>query len=66
VDAPPPSLKELRDMGIPVVEDELFNSALKGLASRRRLLLALVTNEGWEWEAVWPAVETSVPAMAVT
>ncbi len=56
---PPPSLQGLREMGIPVVDDEIFNSALEGLGGRRRLLLALVHNEGWDWETVWPPVGTT-------
>jgi hypothetical protein len=54
-DTPPvPSLKMLKDMGVPVVDDELFQQSLVGLAARRRLLHALVRNEGWPWTAVWP------------
>ena len=54
-DVPPsPSLKELRESGVPVVDDSLFEAALVGLAERRKLLLALVHNEGWTWQAVWP------------
>jgi hypothetical protein len=54
-DTPPaPSLKMLRDMGVPVVDDELFQQSLVGMASRRRQLHALVRNEGWTWTAVWP------------
>lgn len=54
-DAPPtPSLKILKDMGVPVVDDDLFAQSLKGLAARRKLLHALVRNEGWTWKAVWP------------
>ena len=54
-DAPPaPSLASLRQAGIPVVDDQLFQEAVAYLAPRRRLLLALVHNEGWRWEDVWP------------
>jgi hypothetical protein len=54
-DEPPvPSLKMLKDMGVPVVDDELFQQSLIGLKARRRLLHALVRNEGWTWKAVWP------------
>jgi hypothetical protein len=54
-DEPPvPSLKGLKEMGVPVVDDELFSQSLHGLKARRRLLLALVRNEGWTWKAVWP------------
>ena len=58
-DPPPPSLKMLKDMGVPVVDDELFKQSLAGLARRRRALHALVRNEGWTWEAVWPPRNTA-------
>jgi hypothetical protein len=61
-DTPPtPSLQSLRDMGISVVEDELFEKSLDVLAERRRLLLALVRNEGWTWDAVWPPASQAEP-----
>jgi hypothetical protein len=53
-DPPAPSLKLLRDMGVSVVDDELFRQSLAVVAERRRMLHALVRNEGWTWEAVWP------------
>jgi hypothetical protein len=53
-DPPEPSLQALREMGVPAVDDDLFKEALRPLAARRRLLLTLVLNEGWTWEAVWP------------
>ncbi|MDB5302564.1 MAG: Ion transport 2 domain protein [Phycisphaerales bacterium] len=51
---PSPSLQALRESGVPVVEDELFEAAVAALAGRRKLLLALVLNEGWTWDEVWP------------
>jgi len=61
-EAPPnPSLKSLREVGIPAVDETIFNSALKGVAARRKLLLALVRNEGWTWDDVW-APENPSPA----
>jgi Ion channel len=54
-DPPPPSLKILKDMGVPVVDDDLFQQSLAGMTERRRMLHALVRNEGWTWDAVWPA-----------
>ena len=54
---PSPSLALLRDAGVPVVDDKLFAEATGGLAERRRMLRALVINEGWTWEAVWPKTE---------
>jgi Ion channel len=54
-DTPPvPSLKSLKEMGVPVVDDDLFQQSLAGLVARRRLLMSLVQNEGWTWKAVWP------------
>jgi hypothetical protein len=60
-DPPTPSLEGLKAMGVQVVDDELFRAALVPLAARRRMLLALVQNEGWTWEAVWPAAKTPEP-----
>jgi hypothetical protein len=57
---PPPSLDNLRGMGVPVVSDQLFSAALKIVKDRRRLLLAMVRNEGWDWSAVWP--ESGTPS----
>jgi hypothetical protein len=54
---PTPSLQPLRDLGLPAVEDDLFEASLSAVADRRRLLLALVRNEGWGWDAVWPTAE---------
>ena len=53
-DPPAPSLKMLKDMGVPVVDDDLFQQSLVVLTERRRMLHALVRNEGWTWDAVWP------------
>jgi hypothetical protein len=39
------------------VEDELFEASLASVKDRRRLLLALVRNEGWDWDALWPTAE---------
>lgn len=50
---PPPSLERLRDTGIPTVDDEEFEAAVSKLAQRRRLLRALVDNDGWTWEDLW-------------
>ncbi len=58
---PPPSLQGLRDVGVPAVDDALFEAALATLSERRRLLLALVRNEGWTWDAVWPPAADPTP-----
>ncbi|MGF1482660.1 MAG: ion channel [Cyanophyceae cyanobacterium] len=51
--SPPfPALDLLRIRGIPTVSDEEFWQATKQITRRRQLLLALVHNDGWTWEAV--------------
>ncbi|MBW4648376.1 MAG: potassium channel family protein [Kastovskya adunca ATA6-11-RM4] len=49
---PLPSLEPLRKEGIPTVSDQEFFAATKHLTLRRRLLLALIQNDGWTWDAV--------------
>lgn len=52
--APPaPSLKPLDDAGLPVVDQQTFENALRRLDDRRRMSLALVRHEGWDWDAVY-------------
>lgn len=46
---PPPSLQALREAGIPTVSDEEFSAALGGMSDRRRRLLGLVRDDGWNW-----------------
>ncbi|MDQ3973415.1 MAG: potassium channel family protein [Actinomycetota bacterium] len=48
-----PSLQRLRDTGIPTVDDEEFETAVSKLGQRRRLLHALVDNDGWSWDDLW-------------
>jgi hypothetical protein len=55
---PPPPLDRLHDAGIPVVDDATFSTRVATLRERRRLLLGMVTNEGWSWEDVWPSPST--------
>jgi hypothetical protein len=51
--APPvPSLDGLREVGVPLVDTEHFRRDVERLASRRRLLKALVRQEDWTWEQV--------------
>lgn len=49
---PLPSLEQLRNTGIPTVSDREFFAATKHLTRRRRLLLALIQNDGWTWDVV--------------
>lgn len=49
---PPPRLDVLRRHGLPVVEDATFRTRLEELSDRRRLLLALVENNGWSWQKI--------------
>ena len=53
---PPPPLHRMRAAGIPVSSDEAFAQELEEHDQRRRLLLALVHNDGWAWSDVWPDV----------
>ena len=51
---PPPSLDPLRERGLPVVSDETFEARVAQLDKRRRLLKALVRNDGWSWDTTQP------------
>lgn len=48
---PAPDLDRLREAGIPTVSDEEFADALDDLEERRRQLLAVVEDAGWDWPA---------------
>ncbi|MBD1835898.1 two pore domain potassium channel family protein [Cyanobacteria bacterium FACHB-472] len=51
--APPlPVLDELRASNIPLVSDEVFEKEVSSISKRRRLLLALVQNDGWTWKSI--------------
>lgn len=45
-------LELLRQKGIPTVDERTFHESTKYINKRRRLLLALVQNDGWNWDAV--------------
>ena len=46
---PPPDLDKLREAGIPTVSDEEFSRALEELKERRKQLLGMMRNDGWNW-----------------
>lgn len=51
--APPlPPLKLLEAEGISTVRPDQFWEATKPVTRRRQLLLALVRNDGWKWDAI--------------
>ena len=52
-------LKLLRTHGIPTVEEYHFYRSTKQINQRRRLLLALVENDGWDWNAVSSSYTTN-------
>lgn len=52
-------LELLRKQGINTVSDRTFKQATKHLNKRRRLLLALVKNDGWSWDAVASGLTTN-------
>ena len=54
-----PALHRLREAGVPTVADEVFAQRLGEIAERRRLLVALVNNDGWDWAGVWTGSDES-------
>ena len=56
---PLPPLKLLREKGIPTVSDRSFQEATSHINKRRRLLLSLVKNDGWSWNAVASSLTTN-------
>ena len=52
-------LKLLRNKGIPTVDDETYIKAFKQIGKRRKLLLALVKNDGWTWDAAASSLTTN-------
>ena len=49
----------LRNKGIPTMEDYVYIKAMKQIDTRRKLLLALVENDGWSWDAAASSLTTS-------
>lgn len=59
-DNPPlPSLDLLRQQGIPTVSDSEFCRVTQCVAKRRKLLLSLIEEDGWKWDAVASSQSTS-------
>ena len=52
-------LNLLRNKGIPTVEDSAYIKAMKQISTRRKLLLALVENDGWSWNAAASSLTTA-------
>jgi len=50
---------DLRAAGIPLAEPAAFEKAAARFADERRLLLALVEEEGWRWQERAEKVEPS-------
>lgn len=51
-DPPAPSLRALREAGIPTVSDDEFHEALQELSERRRTLCGALHDDGWTWAEV--------------
>ena len=49
---PHPPLEQLRKAEIPTVSDLEFSQAIKPIYQRRRLLLAMLENDGWTWDNI--------------
>ena len=52
-------LNLLRNKGIPTVDDRTYVKTMKQINQRRKLLLALVENDGWSWDASASSLTTS-------
>lgn len=52
-------LQLLKERGIPTVSDRDFYRATGQINKRRRLLLSLVRNDGWTWDAVASSMTTN-------
>ncbi|MBE9045062.1 two pore domain potassium channel family protein [Pleurocapsales cyanobacterium LEGE 10410] len=52
-------LQLLRTKAIPTVSDHDFKQGTKHINKRRKLLLALVRNDGWSWDAVGSSLTTN-------
>lgn len=59
IDPPLPNLNLLQKHQIPLVSTEQFHTAVRPLTRRRRLLLGLLDNEGWQWDAIASSRVTS-------
>lgn len=49
---PPPDVESLRQSGLPLQETEVCTAVFERVQARRRLLRALVVNDGWSWDAL--------------
>ncbi|EAW34758.1 ion channel [Lyngbya sp. PCC 8106] len=56
---PLPALELVRLEGIPTVNDSQFQQATQHLEQRRRILLELIRNDGWTWDAIASTRTTS-------
>ena len=52
-------LELLRKKGIPTLDDLTYIKAMKKINKRRKLLLALVENDGWSWDAASSSLTTN-------
>ena len=52
-------LELLRNTGIPTVSDRSFKNATSHINQRRKLLLALIRNDGWSWNSIASSKTTS-------
>ncbi|MEO1378169.1 MAG: potassium channel family protein [Cyanobacteria bacterium J06635_10] len=59
IEPPLIKLELLRAKGIPTVSNEELVTATKQVSQRRKLLLALVENDGWTWDAIASSQTTS-------
>lgn len=60
---PPPAIDDLRDIGLPLPDDDTLADAFAHLQTRRRLLHAFLEHAGWRWEDL-AAGERDIPEHA--
>jgi len=58
-DPPLIHLELLRRKGIPTCDDRIYIKAMQQIDTRRKLLLALVENDGWSWSAAGSSLTTN-------
>ena len=49
---PRPDVPGLRELGIPMIDDDDVDEALEVLEGRRRLLKAMIEHDAWDWDEI--------------
>lgn len=49
---PNPDVLQLREIGLPLIDDPEIDAAFEELTDRRRLLRAMIEHDGWSWQDI--------------